>query len=392
MTEDEDGKRHDIETLTNELSFSNGCPPWSLLDSRKRADAWELMWHDLRTKAADFPVKERLDILTEGLLQRLVADGYVESGQLVNQLHGYLKGVKPKYGAIVFTALKTEFESMCIALEVSSETSRKITDQHYLFKVVNIPGSPSTGFLPICIVLCGRQRNIPMALCVLALLETVETDLCILMGIAAGNHKEVRLGDVVIARQVLDYEGGSVKASHLQTYLSDWLKGIFGGWRQHDPEVTFFDVPDSVGVPSFSPADRDWLHLRDKCLEKIEEAGKIVPLDAGSKPPKCVTGMICSGEKVRRDGYVSELANRFHRKIYALDMEASGFAAACKSKNMDWAVFRGVSDFGDGKKNDDWQAVSALHAALVVRAFLSAMLPTNEGSKSDNVELPQAAF
>jgi hypothetical protein len=58
----------------------------------------------------------------------------------------------------------------------------------------------------------------------------------------------------------------------------------------------------------------------------------------------------------------------------AIEMEGSGFASSCDKKKISWLVFRGISDYGDMKKRDKMQALTALHAALAAKTFLINVL------------------
>lgn len=57
-------------------------------------------------------------------------------------------------------------------------------------------------------------------------------------------------------------------------------------------------------------------------------------------------------------------------KVSVAEMEAHGFAAVAAGKNVRWVVVRGISDFGDAGKNDDYHKVAATVAAETLRDFL----------------------
>jgi nucleoside phosphorylase len=128
-------------------------------------------------------------------------------------------------------------------------------------------------------------------------------------------------------------------------------------------------------VPALRPLLRgfnyerwNWLADRDRGLELLKETRSRLPKTFGI--PKCHQGVIVSGEKLRRDGVLPELAAQQSDEIIAVEMEGAGFAATCDDKGIGWLVFRGISDFADMKKRDTWQPLAALHAALAAKCFI----------------------
>ena len=60
--------------------------------------------------------------------------------------------------------------------------------------------------------------------------------------------------------------------------------------------------------------------------------------------------------------------------VLAAEMEGNGFAAVCKEFNKDWLIFRGISDLGEGDKNDPlnkkYQKIAAAAAVKAVIYYL----------------------
>ena len=86
--------------------------------------------------------------------------------------------------------------------------------------------------------------------------------------------------------------------------------------------------------------------------------------------PSVETGAIIVKEKVLANGAVPKYAWRLDGRIKAVEMEGYGFAAACRHMGMPWAIFRGIADFADKKKSDEWHLAAASAAAHVARHFL----------------------
>lgn len=58
-----------------------------------------------------------------------------------------------------------------------------------------------------------------------------------------------------------------------------------------------------------------------------------------------------------------------HGKIDVAEMEAAGIATACNRASTPYLVIRGISDFGDGEKNDGAHLLAATAAAIVAIDF-----------------------
>ena len=81
-------------------------------------------------------------------------------------------------------------------------------------------------------------------------------------------------------------------------------------------------------------------------------------------------GLIQAGERVKKDGSLPKNAREFHDKLYAVEMEGSGFAQSCLTAGLDWMVVRGIADHGDPRKRDKKQTLAAVAAACLLRQFL----------------------
>ena len=62
-------------------------------------------------------------------------------------------------------------------------------------------------------------------------------------------------------------------------------------------------------------------------------------------------------------------------KIRAVEMEGSGVADAGWNFQIGCLVVRGVSDYCDPNKNDQWQRYAACAAAAYARAVISSLPP-----------------
>ena len=153
------------------------------------------------------------------------------------------------------------------------------------------------------------------------------------MGVACGVEKKVKLFDVLVADKVYNYEPLS------RRYVfstSDLLSSIF---RQ---EIMW---PD------------------DEIKERLEEC---------NVKPKIKQGIILSGPYLHIDDIKikEELIQSFASEAIGIEMEATYLFKAAHQLPVHMTIVKAVCDFGDGKKNKDFQPTAALLAANCVKRYL----------------------
>jgi len=74
---------------------------------------------------------------------------------------------------------------------------------------------------------------------------------------------------------------------------------------------------------------------------------------------------IASGEKLLRDPEKLVSLREIHGKIEVGEMEGSGFSKCCDVGKVEWLVIRGISDFGDHLKDDQFHDFASRTAAVV---------------------------
>jgi nucleoside phosphorylase len=214
----------------------------------------------------------------------------------------------------------------------------------------------STGHpVDVVLTMIGESGNVSCAAACDRLFNTYDVGLCILIGIAAGLKNKVKLGDVVAADIVLDYENARLEPD-----------GAKKRPRQFSP-----DTQIGRDLEYFNPRQHDWYDVLERASVEL---GKVAYLkgrpEAAFWNPEFVSGVILSGEKLIADGSIDEKRNDYHDRIRAAEMEGRGFARMCEEHGIPWLVFRGISDYGDPQKTDEWQGTSALAASTAARVFI----------------------
>jgi nucleoside phosphorylase len=222
---------------------------------------------------------------------------------------------------------------------------------------------PNRNPMTLAISVLTKARNVNAALATFKLLLALRfsPEVVILSGIGGGVRDKVALGDVVIANRVID-----VASRRLQP-VQDALR---------DDEYPL--NPQLLRLLSHLPArlmKRDrWRERMHENVARIRSAEHLLPDQnaISSAQFKVTEGIIVAGEDLVADGSLPEHLEVTDDRVRACDMEGSGFAQAAEECRIPWTIFRGISDFGEEDKSDEWQAMAAFAAAMAARRFLEA--------------------
>jgi nucleoside phosphorylase/tRNA A-37 threonylcarbamoyl transferase component Bud32 len=215
----------------------------------------------------------------------------------------------------------------------------------------------------------------------------------IMVGIAGGipdpNHPadHVRLGDIVVSNQkgVIQYDLTKETITEIEYRYHPRAPSAFLLER-----VKFLDASEIEGR-------RPWLTKIEDGLNKLkihrpsEETDILVdtknpeviiqhPSDPKRKPgqPRVFIGTIASANILLKNPYErDQLRERFNVK--AVEMEGSGIADATWSLDTGYLVIRGICDYCDSRKGDEWQQYAAVVAAAYTHVLISS-LPSQANS------------
>jgi nucleoside phosphorylase len=237
----------------------------------------------------------------------------------------------------------------------------------------------------------GEPQNVPCANACRDIIEKFDVDCMVLSGIAGGYRGKIGQGDVIAPFSVYYTEGGKRRrVPGRGKFLLRWpgqlsrilqlLAGWFFGWTtQIDPSTSVENIRGSMKgyLQNFDPSLADRTAAFDATL-KAYESDELVKAEFKNafdyKP-----GMLMCGEKVLVDDSIKQVSESVERKIWAVDMESYGFAATCNHCEQEWAVFRGISDYADVKKDDSQHTSASIAAAVTARLFLTqAFRPADE--------------
>jgi nucleoside phosphorylase len=137
------------------------------------------------------------------------------------------------------------------------------------------------------------------------------------------------------------------------------------------------DLREELSRPEAS-SDRlyrsDFVHTANRkssCMETcgVDPSNLVPRLERTKQPPAVHYGLIASGNQLMKDALRrDELANK--EKALCFEMEAAGLM-----DDFPCLVVRGICDYSDTHKNDEWQGYAALAAAVYSKALLTRIPP-----------------
>lgn len=171
----------------------------------------------------------------------------------------------------------------------------------------------------------------------------------IMVGIAFGkDQKEQKIGDVLVASEIISYEPQSVGN---------------GG-----------EITSRGTIP---PSNKTLLN-RFKTPQNWK-----FPLPDGSVS-QVIYGAILSGEKLSKSQeFKDKLFNSYPQAVGG-EMEGAGLYAAADTKNTAWILVKSICDWGDETKHDKYQPLAAAAATSLVHHVLSQKTVLNELGEKKN--------
>lgn len=242
----------------------------------------------------------------------------------------------------IITALPSELDKVLFHFR----NAKKLTDEENGGRVFFEAMSP-TGLALVGVSSLGMGQ-LNAASLVRDVIDRYNPKSLILVGITGGMEKNISLGDVVVSDQIVDYELGKITPT------------------EFEPRWSVYPVDSSILQKAQNYRDNRW-------IDYIKEDR---PDGLRDKNPASHIGLYLSGNKVIADEKTAGALKSFWRKAAAIEMEAAGIAAMLRqmSNPPSFIVIKGVCDYADSSKNDDWQAYAADAAASFTYSFVSEQL------------------
>lgn len=251
-----------------------------------------------------------------------------------------------KYDVAIITALNVEFEQL---KEVCKLEHIKSDDTLVFYAgTLNTMKSNNIKIIACCINDMGMQSASAVASKIIALYSPKHL---FMTGICAGLESAgVKLGNIIIAKQVWDYESGKI---------SD----IPSGGYSFKPDMKCIPTVQSIitRLSDFANNKSILSNIHNEFKGKKPDTQLVVKFDSVGSGPYLL----------RSKNYLAELLDN-DRKLVAVDMEGYGVYKAASFHQGTIPVFiKSVSDFGDPEKKDDIHDYSSYVSARFLIEFLT---------------------
>jgi adenosylhomocysteine nucleosidase len=174
-----------------------------------------------------------------------------------------------------------------------------------------------------------------------------------LVGIAAGVHSSVQLGDVVVVQDVIYYD----------------LRKETAGRTIRRGQTRPVPIRVKHAINHFFSSNGEPYRASFKDPDEVIRPGSVL------------RGLVGSGEAVVADAHsdIRRYIEGFNDKTLALETEAGGVAEAFHEMagnfgTQGWLAIRGISDYADADKNDDYHDIASWHAAAVLIQLLPYLI------------------
>ena len=205
---------------------------------------------------------------------------------------------------------------------------------------------------PVVLVLSGIGK-VAAATTAALLLHAFDVGRIVLTGAAGGIGVGVRVGDVVLARQLLQHD---MDASPLFPRFEVPLTG-----RSH------FAADAALGAALRFAA----LHCLNDAAERI---GAAHLADFGIDSPLLHEGLIVSGDRFVSTAAESDTLRALLPQALAVEMEGAALAQVCADFGRPFAVLRTISDRADDSAHVDFSRFIAQVASVYTREIIGAWL------------------
>ena len=215
-----------------------------------------------------------------------------------------------------------------------------------------------SGDVPVVIYCQGNAGNDAAALAAERLIARWHPKAIFLLGIAAGRRGKCKIGDVVTPRVVVNDQLGVARLQR----------------RLKRPQIYPPPQPMIQQLVQYRlDLDRWHSSLAGVCPPRAPRGkAKVFHKLVARKPSHHESAIYSSNLLLRDPNVLRSHAEQTHEQIRVGEMEAAGFSYACqeRARPVPWFVVRGVSDFGDRIKSDDFQLWASHTAASFLLDFL----------------------
>lgn len=314
----------------------------------------------------------------------------LRSEDLMNRSKQECPDSSSRYTVGWICALEEEYECACRMLDEEfngPETDEK-DDNTYMY------GRIANHYVVVGCLPAGRYGSNSAARVARDMVRSFpQLRFALMVGIGGGaptEDNDIRLGDVVVSQPrdgfggVIQYDlgkklqNGRLEETGQLNAPSEKLLGVIPEMRRlyndkRKPDRIFEHLRRMDDMEDYQRPMLDQLYRTEYQHEGGKNCGQCDQSQIVRRPERCLHrtvalhyGTIASGNTVMKDANLRDTyAKDPERNILCFEMEAGGLM-----NNLPCLVIRGICDYCDSHKNDEWHKYAALTAAAYAREFL----------------------
>lgn len=237
----------------------------------------------------------------------------------------------------------------------------KLTGYEYKHAVMHNDAGEQLKILVICTPFTGAVETVNS---VRSLIEEFHPRFLAMAGICAGYREKVALGDLVAAAYAFSYEEGKVEADE---HDQDRFRPE---WRTHETARRVVQYLNNFD---------DWLDPLNE-MKQLRLGRKLQP----GEQPQCLVAPIASGMAVQGNNPFPRLLEHNRRAIF-LDQEVAAFYQTLSEfPHVFFLAVKGVCDYGDKTKNDDYHDYAARASATYLLYFIQNYVTQDTMARTNN--------
>ncbi len=260
-------------------------------------------------------------------------------------------------------AVVREFSDRCDNVQFQQAFSNKNRYEYQHATLTNNMEEPLTTLI-MCMPFTGPVETVNS---VRSLLEEFRPRFIAMTGICAGYKEKVALGDLVAATYAFHYEEGKVEADE------EGEDRFRPEWRTHGPTRQIVQY-----INNFTGWETAVAEMKQRMLGRELQQ---------SERPKCLPAPVASGMAVQGNHPFPRLLEH-NRKALFLDQEVAAFYQTLQEfPDLHFLAVKGVCDYGDPDKNDNYHEYAARASAIYLLYFLQKYV-TNTTMPRRNTPAP----
>lgn len=257
------------------------------------------------------------------------------------------------YDLAIICALRDEYNAVLDVFGKSNWTKNQNAAFPLPYHTCKIATSSVGQEYTICAVCVGNPGMVSTSIYATAMIKMFTPKVIFMTGFSAGlKEQKLNFGDIVIAKSVQDYSRGKLEDD--PTGTARFLREI------HQITVSNFLQYAAEELAS----DGEQMALLNAHLRNINLLS-----DADGNIRAFVAPTVCGPLVVASESLADDIKD-MDRNLMALDMEGFGLYAACQAMNVQSLWIKGIADFANPDKGDDYHKRACYASALFLQRLL----------------------